>query len=511
MFGKRKVFKKTLIIGAIFLLMGSIIASSASISLTDSIKKSFVNNKDSELGPLSYETITIEASYSGHIKKTDHTFDSDDYSKSVNNQYILVGHNKKGNGMTSYDKHYKGFIEWDLSDLRDIWDDVDYLVSAEIVFYTSDDDGDNFEDERTISLEIYDIDLQPSETDADDIYNDMFDDINPFKTISASQRYSEKNIDFNTNSIRQNMNYLKDWIAIGLKCGTDIDEGKAGGIAIYNSGSCDDSRIRAMDEQTPVLKITYEEKQKPQDKNYVLLVEGGIGDHLQGCFEKSVKHARNTFVNKLGYDLEDNIKIVWYGVSGNSKSDIRNAIEGWLATHATLYSDCFIYLADHGGDGGKFYIAPPREYITPGELDGWLDTVKCKTMTIVLESCYSGDFTRQLRHEKNRIIITSTDRDSMAIGTSDGYALFSKPFFDKLGESKYVSIGDAWEYADSRVDSIQYLRNKLGSDWALRAWFMQNPKIHDSDQLISEPWGTGNFLANTLPSSTLAKKVTPVP
>ena len=492
--------------------MGSIIASSASISVSNFIENS-INNKNPELGPLSYKTITIETSYSGHVRKKDHTFDSDDYDKYVNEPYILVGHNKRGNGINTFDKHYKGFMEWDLKELRNIWDDINYLVSAEIVFYTSDDDGDDFAKGETIQVEMYDLDKEyrPSDTGAKTLYNNMFDDNSPFKTINARIVYSEKTISFDVNSIEKRMNYLYDWIAIGLKCGSDVDEGESRGIAIFNAGSCDDPRIRATNANIPVLKITYEEKQKPQDKNYVLLVEGGIGDHLQGCFEKSVRHARNTFVNNLGYDLEDNIKILWYGTSGNSKSDIKNAIQGWLASHATSYSDCFIYLADHGSDGGKFYIAPPREYITPSELDSWLDSVNCKTMTIMLESCYSGDFTRQLRHERNRIIITSTDRDSMAIGTSDGYALFSKPFFDKLGESKYVSIGDAWEYADSKVDNLQYLRSKVGSDWAVRAWFMQNPKIHDSDRLISEPWGTGNFLINTLPSDTLAKRVTPVP
>ena len=120
-----------------------------------------------------------------------------------------------------------------------------------------------------------------------------------------------------------------------------------------------------------------------------------------------------------------------------------------------------------------------------------------------MDSCYSGDFTRQLRRGENRIIITSTDGHSVAYGEYRGHGLFSKPFFDAL--SKGMSYGDAFEAADRKVDTLSNWL-KFGLD-GFKVWWEQNPKIDDGDACRNY----GNKLPNILPSNTLAKRTYPVP
>jgi len=501
MLKKNKILKRILLLGIITILLSSTVASSVSITKQSNINLINTNNTtDGKIIPpnpqnMGQETLEIKASYSGYVRKEDHTFSSDKYDKKVSESYILVGHNKKGNGVTTYDKHYKGFIEFDLKNLREIWDDIETILSVEIEFHTSPDDGDNFENVRTINLEIYDLDLKPSETKASKLYNDAFKE-NHYKTITVRQVHEKKTTPYRIDTIKQRITYHYDWIAIGLNCGTKIDEGKAGGVAIYSNT-----------DYKPILRITYEQKETPADGNYALLIEGGLGDFLQKSFEKTIRIVKETFINKLGYREGKNLKVINFGKDGNTKSTIREAIVGWLAQHATKNSDCFVYMADHGSDGGKFYIGGdydnPR-YITPEDLDSWLDSVKCRYMTVMIEACYSGDFIGKLR-QKNRIIITSTDGNKVTFSDDrDALPLFSMPFFEKLGQG--VSYGTAWEYADSKVDNYRYLQDKVSYGMEFQVWLQQNPKIDDSDRCIYY----GNFLMNRLPPDTLAKKVYPV-
>jgi len=501
---KGNIIRNIFIFGAVLIMIGSTTVTSIHVSnsvegtlndeLVDEIETQATDyNHDSTIPTdptdspqtCGYKTIEITAGYSGHVRKKDSTFGSDEYNKYASENYIRVGHNKKPIGT---DRHYKGFIEFDLSELRGIWDQVAYLVGAEIVFYTSDNEGDNFVSVRTIELEIYNINIRPSNTGAKKLYNDMFNNKNPYKTISASQSYQKKTISFSENTIENRMNYRDDWVAIGLNCGTNIKEGKSGGITIFSSTN------------KPTLIITYERKSSPTDKNHVILIEGGVGDGLQGQFHKDCLHAKSTFIG-LGYD-PDNIKFISYNSGTNTKNTIKNAITGWLKERSNSNSDLFIYLTDHGSDGGVFWISPGTS-IKPKELDSWLDEVNYGTLTVLMDSCFSGDFTRHLRRGKNRIIITSTDSNSVAYSGVRGEALFSRPFFNALEQGK--SYGGAFEAADRSVDTLSNML-KFGAI-GFKVWIEQNPKIDDSDLCINY----GNFLQNTLPARTLAKQTYPVP
>ena len=495
------IVNKIILIGAILILLGSTTVTSINISTSpeevmedeqpvEIENKGIDNDKSSPIDPndpntCGYQELEILASYYGHVRKEDGTFDSDDYDKYDNVGHIRVGHNKKPIGE---DRHYKGFIEFDLEELRVIWDKVDYLVGAELIFYTSDNGGDNFVSVKTIDLDIFFIDLQPSKTGAKELYKDMFDDIAPYKTIRASQEFKEKSFSFNENYIEKNMNYLKDWFAVGFRCATDIDEGKSGGVTIF--GSTNKAK----------LIIKYEKEPQPTDKNNVIIIEGGVGDGLQSTFRKCAEYAKSVFFNQ-GYD-SSNLKLISYNGGSNTKDTIKNSITGWLKERSTSNSDLFIYLIDHGSDGGYFWIARGMN-IRPNELDSWLDQVTYRTLTVVMDSCFSGDFTKQLRKGENRIIITSTDGNSVAYGSANGYSLFSKPFFDSLRTG--ASYGEAFENADRKVDTLR--------NWAqhgivgLQVWWEQNPKIDDSDLCNNY----GNILPNTLPDRTLAKNTYPVP
>lgn len=499
--------KKLIIILLTLLLIGSTVVSAKSFSINSENLNSFgfkpVDPLPDDPQLLDSKTVDIDSNYNGHVRKKDHTFESDDYNKYVSDAYILVGHNKRGNGITTFDKHYKGFIEFNLRELRNIWDTVESINSAEIIFYTSDDDGDNFADIKTINLKIYNLELKPSDTTAEKLYQDMFKSASQITSISAFQSKQKKKISFPISTINKRMNYQKDWVAVGLECGTDIGEGKSGGVAIYSSG------------YAPTLKITYESNLPEVGKNYALFIEGGLTDlpekGHQDAFTRTIKDAKNIFINQLGYEEGKNLRVEWFikdGTKGHTKSSIRDSIVNFLGKYSTSESNCFIFMADHGSDGGKFYIGGTTDnpiYITPSELDGWLDQVNCKYMTVVIEACFSGDFIGRLR-QRNRIIITSTDQNKYTFSEiPSNKGLFSVPFFNKLGEG--ASYGSAWEYADSKVDDLNYLRKKVGSSNNIAAWLKQNPKIDDSDGCRNY----GNFLKNTINSNSLAKKVYPNP
>jgi hypothetical protein len=477
-FGSKKIYA----IGIFILLTVSVFLMGVSSALT--IKTTEEKSKNVIMPPKPVicgdKTKEIESNYNGYVKKTDKRWPWEDYKyeKFTNSYYILVGHNKKPLG---YDKHFKGFIEWDLTPLKNIWNEIEYIKSAQVEFYTSDYNGDEFEKNKDTLVGVYNLDVRPSESDAKTIWKYEFDDERLVSTLTCRQKTEPKDIDIDKKIIENRIKQNKNWLVIGLKCLSDVDEGEARGAVIYGS----------YPGYYPILIITYKKKSSPIDNNYVLLVEGGIGDELQSCFKNTVNYAYRVFKEDLGYD-SDNIRKLNYP---SKKDDVKDAITNWLRKHSTSKSDCFIYMIDHGSNGGYFWING-RESISPRELDSWISTVTYNTLTIVMESCFSGDFMRQLRG-KNRIVITSTDRNKVSFGVGGGYALFSKAFFDKLKTKS--SYGEAWESADAYVDTPMLV--------TFRVFILQNPKIDDHDRC----YFFGDWRPNKLPSDTLALKVYPVP
>ena len=186
-------------------------------------------------------------------------------------------------------------------------------------------------------------------------------------------------------------------------------------------------------------------------EHYAVIVSGGVEDDLQDCFERTSDLAYDTF-ESLGYD-DDHIYYLSRDTS-NPRVDekvthdsVKYALTNWLEQHSNEESKCFLYFCDHGSEWGSFII-DENEWINDYEIARWLKNVRYKTLTIVMECCFSGQFIDDLSGY-NRIVITSTNEILSAYGSIYGYALFSEPFFNALRNG--ASYGEAWEEADKKI------------------------------------------------------------
>ena len=204
-----------------------------------------------------------------------------------------------------------------------------------------------------------------------------------------------------------------------------------------------------------------------EKENWAVIISGGMNEPISETFRTTARHAYNT-LKKIGYD-DDHIYFLQDsptygdGVDGSTnKSTFQYAITNWLKNHSDENDNCLIYFVDHGGkqsilsmEYGIFvwnYKEDKYEFITPTEINEWIEQVTCNICTIVIDTCVSGSFIKFLSGN-NRIIITSCYqfRSSYLIKVNETTLslVFSYHFFNKLAEN--VSYGQAWEYTDEQI------------------------------------------------------------
>lgn len=139
------------------------------------------------------------------------------------------------------------------------------------------------------------------------------------------------------------------------------------------------------------------------------------------------------------------------GVDASATSaNLEAAITQWADQQAANAQSLTLYLMDHGGHD-IFYLDKLRsEWITPAELDGWLDELEALRPTlninVIYEACESGSFISggESISKPGRVVIASTDDENLAWASDDG-AIFSDHLLDSLsrGESLYTSFENA--------------------------------------------------------------------
>lgn len=238
--------------------------------------------------------------------------------------------------------------------------------------------------------------------------------------------------------------------------------------------------------------------------HWAIIVCGGFLDFPNSLVD-GTRHAYN-ILKSLGYE-DDHIyyfqqgnSMVEQGVDGfSNKSKIKFSITNWLANNSDENDECFIYFFCHGYHKANGSCVLIYETIKSGiwtnttvkpicskELSLWLDQVKCNIISILIESCKSGDFIDDLSKD-NRIIMTSSNKWDFATGPTNRTS-FSNYFFDKIQQG--TSIGEAWEYADNKLLNYK-VRDmpEYSDDWCknirikiiLRlAILFQNPQIDDN-------------------------------
>jgi hypothetical protein len=114
-----------------------------------------------------------------------------------------------------------------------------------------------------------------------------------------------------------------------------------------------------------------------------------------------------------------------------------------------------VYIMDHGSHDRIYLDGTSGEWITPGELDGWLDQLEGSVpgglkVNVIVDACFSGsmiDPNADISQE-GRVVIASTGAYAVAYATSGG-AAFSDVFIDALDQG--MSLQGAFNEASWAV------------------------------------------------------------
>ena len=162
---------------------------------------------------------------------------------------------------------------------------------------------------------------------------------------------------------------------------------------------------------------------------YAIFIQGDLNGGGRPSYTASMQRIHKQFTDR--FITADNI---WFlspeGTSRTnvdatvSKAAIQDAITGWAYNIISSKGDAPLYIVmlDHGGQNGKFYISDDNNYLSPEELNGWLNILEGNLKTsagitlktvIINGSCYSGSFIPVLK-KTGRTIITSSAADTTA-------------------------------------------------------------------------------------------------
>jgi hypothetical protein len=174
------------------------------------------------------------------------------------------------------------------------------------------------------------------------------------------------------------------------------------------------------------------------------------GDHTVNRFINDANHAYNETKNHRGFS-DDNITYL----NGNTtppsvdglanKTNLRNAVNN-------SKGNLTIYLRGHGNTSRKpaTFICGPDE-ITTAELKNWIDQLQNRIgahITVIIDSCGSGDFILNLSG-KNRTIIASTNNTNVSWSRDDKWSYFGRRFWTEI--SNGTSLRGAFNNASDEV------------------------------------------------------------
>jgi hypothetical protein len=128
-----------------------------------------------------------------------------------------------------------------------------------------------------------------------------------------------------------------------------------------------------------------------------------------------------------GYD-PDNIFILYNNGTGETSnihvdypgtSEGMNAVFTYLSTEMGRADSLFMYITDHGDEAGiNTWKALDPDGLNHTEVTGWLDSITCHHMIVIMQQCFSGAFIPFLS-APNRIIMTACSANEYA-WASDG-------------------------------------------------------------------------------------------
>jgi hypothetical protein len=146
-----------------------------------------------------------------------------------------------------------------------------------------------------------------------------------------------------------------------------------------------------------------------------------------------------------------------------NKSAVIDAIQ-WLATNAKINDVVIFYFIGHGGH------TPTNEVLLlydgslfDGELDTYLDTIHARNTIIILDSCYSGGFIKELS-QFGRIILTACDKSESTYQTADLQSGIFGYFFnyslDHLTKTPEMTYTFTWFLVQKYMKSLNEQLNQ---------------------------------------------------
>lgn len=132
----------------------------------------------------------------------------------------------------------------------------------------------------------------------------------------------------------------------------------------------------------------------------------------------------------------------------------------------------FFYTTNHGGTPGisTYWPNGGDQFLNETEVAGWLDSITCANMIVVMQQCFSWKFIPALS-APNRVIMTSCSPGKSAYGcdTEGQWDEFSYHFMSALIGNQLNGDGDAWAdfiVEDGRISMREaYLYAAIHDSW----------------------------------------------
>ena len=265
-----------------------------------------------------------------------------------------------------------------------------------------------------------------------------------------SYTYSTSSTDPDGDSLR----YYYDW-GDGTDYGwvpEDPETGLGINSHIWRNEGTYSIRVKAKDSQgvesewSDSLTVKIEQ----EIEHFAVIVCGGLDEDDQTIFKMDALLTYESFHDYLGYDDDHIYYLDRSRPSGSdastTKDNVRYAIKNWL-NQATSESKICIYMTDHGSSTGCIWIGP-NEKIYSYELADWVENLEYKSLTIILQCCYSGNFIDDLKGT-DRVILTASKDGGTAHYTPWACSMFTGSLFTWL--RAYDTYGDAFDKAEAAV------------------------------------------------------------